>query len=382
MTWWETIQYVLHSDHEVLGVLMITAVTCSLIGSFLVLRRLAMIADAISHSVLLGLVLAYFLTKDVASPWLTIGAAIFGLITVWSTETLPRSGLVKGNDAIGLVYPFFFAIAVILLTRYGQNVHLDADCILMGEVILTPLNRVSIFNISLPKAMVEMLVLLLINSAFIGLLYKELKANTFDAEFAKLAGFSGAFLFYGLMTLTSFTTVVAFDAVGAILVISFLIAPGAAANLSSKTLGQLLLNTVLFAILNSCLGYFLALHWNVSMSGMTATVAGLTFLATLLCHRQGVVTQWFTRRRKRREFKEALILLHIAHHSNAQEAAEELGTTTIHQHLQWQKEKLQPLLKKLLQKQEIMIQQEDQIYQLTPNGLIRLDQLKEKYQIN
>lgn len=376
MNWLTTFEYVLNGTNESLWILIVTSMTCGLIGSFLVLRRMSMISDAISHSVLLGIVIGYFIVKELRSPVLIAGAAAFGLLTVWATEALDRSGLVKGDDATGLVYPFFFAVAVILITRYAGNIHLDTDMVLMGEIILAPLNTIALFGREVPLALVEMGFLFIVNVSFIILLYKELKISTFDGEFAAIAGFSSTFLFYGLMTLVSVTTVAAFDAVGAILVVSFMITPGASAYLISKDLKRMLLYTALYAIVNSLLGYVFALHWNVSMSGMTASFAGLTFLLTFLFHREGLITTIILRLKKRRTFKELVVLMHINNHSQTSAEKEELGVTTIQNHLLWERVKLEPLLKYLLDARYIYIDEGKGIYQLTEQGERYLAQVR------
>ncbi|AMB93764.1 metal ABC transporter permease [Aerococcus sanguinicola] len=291
-----------------LWVLIVTAVACALIGAFLVLRQLSMVSDAISHSVLLGIVLAFFITGDLRSPLLIVGAASFGLLMVWLTELLAQSPYIKGDDAVGIIYPFFFALAVILITRYAGNVHLDTDMVLMGEVILAPLNTISVFNFEMPKALFEMGILIVLNLAFIVIFFKELKITTFDKQFAHIAGFSAGILSYSLMALCSLTTVVAFDAVGAILVVSFLIAPGASAYLIAKDLKVMLALSAGYGVMNAVLGYVLSLYFNVSMSGMTATVAGLTFLLTFLLNRKGLITSLVLAYSQRKEIKRAILL--------------------------------------------------------------------------
>lgn len=291
-----------HSSSVVL-VLALTAVSCSLVGAFLVLRKLSMVSDAISHSVFLGIVLAYFVTHDISSPWLLLSAAAFGVITVYAIELVSNTGLVKHNDAVGIIFPLFFSIAVILTTKYAHYVHLDIEIVLMGEVILAPLNTWTFAGITLPKSAWQMGVLLLLNIGFISLFYKELKVSTFDKEFATLMGFSSTLLFYGLMTVASLTTVAAFDAVGAILVISFLIAPPASALMISKSLKSMLILTVIYALFNSLLGFVLSILLNVSMSGMTAFIAGITFFITLLFHQYGPFSHWLSEYREYKGLK-------------------------------------------------------------------------------
>ena len=337
-------------SYESYFVLLITAVACAVLSPFLVLRKLSMVSDAISHSVLLGIVIAFFIVKDVGSPFLIVGAATFGVITVFAVELLSGTGLVKNDDAVGIVFPMFFALAVVLITKFARNVHLDTDVVLMGEVIIAPLNRIEFMGIDLPKAFVQMGILLVINLLFVIIFFKELKVTTFDRGFATLAGFSSAALFYALMTLSSFTAVTAFDAVGAILVVSFLITPGAAAYLVSKDLKVMIAISVGYAVINSSIGYVLSLLMNVSMSGMTATVAGVTFLLTFLFNREGLITAIFIRLKRKSELKSELFLTHIGNHSGKKEEREELELGSIKDHLKWKQAEVDKIAERLIKK--------------------------------
>lgn len=352
-------------SYESYFVLLTTAVACAVLSPFLVLRKLSMVSDAISHSVLLGIVIAFFIVKDVGSPFLIVGAATFGVITVFAVELLSGTGLVKNDDAVGIVFPMFFALAVVLITKFARNVHLDTDVVLMGEVIIAPLNRIEFMGIDLPKAFVQMGILLVINLLFVIIFFKELKVTTFDRGFAKLAGFSSVALFYALMTLSSFTAVTAFDAVGAILVVSFLITPGAAAYLVSKDLKVMITISVGYAVINSSIGYVLSLLMNVSMSGMTATVAGVTFLLTFLFNREGLITAIFIRLKRKSELKSELFLTHIGNHSGKKEEREELGLGSIKDHLKWKQAEVDKIAERLIKKGLIRIDIDKNIYALT-----------------
>ena len=355
-------------SYESYFVLLTTAVACAVLSPFLVLRKLSMVSDAISHSVLLGIVIAFFIVKDVGSPFLIVGAAIFGVITVFAVELLSGTGLVKNDDAVGIVFPMFFALAVVLITKFARNVHLDTDVVLMGEVIIAPLNRIEFMGIDLPKAFVQMGILLVINLLFVIIFFKELKVTTFDRGFATLAGFSSAALFYALMTLSSFTAVTAFDAVGAILVVSFLITPGAAAYLVSKDLKVMIAISVGYAVINSSIGYVLSLIMNVSMSGMTAAAAGVTFLLTFLFNREGLITAIFIRLKRKSELKPGLFLTHIGNHSGKKEESEELGLGSIKDHLKWKQAEVDKIAERLIKKGLIRIDTDKNIYDLTERG--------------
>ena len=364
-------------SYESLFVLVATAMACAILSPFLVLRKLSMVSDAISHSVLLGIVIAFFIVKDVGSPFLIAGAALFGVITVFVVEFLSGTGLVKNDDAVGIVFPMFFALAVVLITKFARNVHLDTDVVLMGEVIIAPLNRVEFIGMSLPKALVQMGILLLINLLFVIIFFKELKITTFDRGFAKLAGFSSVALFYVLMTLSSFTAVTAFDAVGAILVVSFLITPGAAAYLISKDLKVMIAISVGYAVINSIIGYVLSLLMNVSMSGMTAAAAGVTFLLTFLFNREGLITAIFIRLQRKSELKLGLFLNHIGNHSGKKEESEELGLGSIKNHLKWKQAEVDKIAGRLIKKGFIRIDIDKNIYDLTERGREKFVEIEE-----
>ena len=364
-------------SYESLFVLIATATSCALLSPFLVLRKLSMVSDAISHSVLLGIVLAFFIVKDVGSPLLIAGAALFGVITVFAVEFLSGTGLVKNDDAVGIVFPMFFALAVVLITKFARNVHLDTDIVLMGEVIIAPLNRTEFLGMDLPKAFVQMGILFIVNLLFIIIFFKELKITTFDKGFAKLAGFSSVALFYALMTLSSLTAVTAFDAVGAILVVSFLITPGAAAYLISKDLKVMIAISVGYAVINSIIGYVLSLLMNVSMSGMTAAVAGVTFLITFLFNKEGLITAIFIRLKRKSELKPELFLTHIGNHSGKKEELEELGLGSIRDHLKWKQAEVDKIAGRLIRRGLIRIDIGKNIYDLTEKGREKFVEIEE-----
>ena len=364
-------------SYESYFVLLTTAVACAVLSPFLVLRKLSMVSDAISHSVLLGIVIAFLIVKDVGSPFLIVGAATFGVITVFAVELLSGTGLVKNDDAVGIVFPMFFALAVVLITKFARNVHLDTDVVLMGEVIIAPLNRIEFMGIDLSKAFVQMGILLVVNLLFVIIFFKELKVTTFDRGFAKLAGFSSAALFYVLMTLSSLTAVTAFDAVGAILVVSFLITPGAAAYLVSKDLRVMIAISVGYAVINSSIGYVLSLLMNVSMSGMTAAAAGVTFLLTFLFNREGLITAIFIRLKRKSELKPELFLTHIGNHSGKREEREELGLGSIRDHLKWKQAEVDKIAERLIRKGLIRVDTDKNIYDLTERGREKFVEIEE-----
>lgn len=278
-----------------LSVVMITAVSCALLGVFLVLKNMAMVADALSHTILLGIVLGYFIAGDLDSPILFVGAALFGVMTVYAIEYVVNKFAIQSDAATGLVFTLLFALAIILISKYARNVHLDVDVVLSGEVVFATLNTMEIFGIQVPISFARMFVMLVINLTFVAVTYQQLKVSIFDPVYAKSIGVAVGFLNLVLMTLVSITTVVAFDTVGAILVVSLMVAPALSAHLLSKRLSIMLLVALLYGVINSVLGYYVAIYFNVSISGTIAFAGFVTFLLTLLFAPNGLIGKRFKR---------------------------------------------------------------------------------------
>ena len=360
-------------------VLALTAAACALPGVFLLLRNLSMMADAISHTVLLGIVLAFFLVRDLSSPWLLFGAALMGVATVLLVELLGKTKTTKSDDAIGIVFPVLFSLAVILISKYAGNAHLDTDMVLMGEVIYAGLNTVGIGGVEIPAAALKMGGLALLIAVFITVFYKELKVSTFDGEYAQIIGVPTGILFYAFMSLTSLTTVAAFDAVGAILVISFFIAPGATALLFTKHLSHTLLLALLVSMVNSALGYALAVHMNASIAGLCAVINMLVYLLALLMGPKGAVTTYIRRKRSMRQMQRDLFLLHIGTHTAESRESSENHADEIGDHLKWDALKICRVSRELIERR--LLCRDGNYYLLTEEGRAAYDTLCRRYYI-
>lgn len=288
--------------------------SCGLIGAYLVLRRLALMGDAISHSVLLGIVLVFAITSSRAPLPMAIGAGAIGLLTVALVGWIQRSGLVKEDAAIGLVFPFLFAIGVFMVSRFPSTVHIDVDAVLFGEIAYVPLYRLEAFGRDLGvQAFWTLGTMLAINLAFVGLLYKELKLSTFDAGFAAAVGMSPVLLHYLLMAAVSATTVVAFDAVGAVLVVAMLVVPAATAQLLTRRMPIFLALSMALGASSAFFGYAMARAIDGSVAGAMATTLGLMFLAAyLLSPSQGLLASLVRRQRQKRVFLRELLVAHVA----------------------------------------------------------------------
>nr|WP_281376932.1 metal ABC transporter permease [Deinobacterium chartae] len=311
---------------------MLVSSAAALLGVFLVLRRMSLMSDAISHAVLPGIVAAYWLTGgEAATVPALLGAGAMGLLTVSAVELLARSGRVRSDAAIGVVFPLFFSVGVILVSMYFRDVHLDLDAVLYGEIAYAPFNTLTLLGHELPESVVLMGSLALLNALFVALFYKELKLATFDAGLAAALGFAPGLIHYLLMTLLSFTTVGAFQSVGAILVIAFVIVPPATAYLLTRRLPVMIGLSLLFGALSSVAGYVLAILLDASIAGMMATLLGVFFFAALLFSPlEGILATRRRRARQRRQVAARLLVAHLAQAGGAgqlEETARQLGWT-------------------------------------------------------
>ena len=265
---------------------ILISISCSLLGVFLVLKSMSMLTDTISHTVLLGIVLSFFVVHDLSSPFLIVGATLVGLFTVYLVELLKNTNLIKEDAAIAVVLSILFSIAVILISKYTANIHLDIDAVLLGELAFAPFYKIEIFGMNIVKGILTSGIILILNILFISTFFKELKISTFDKTLASVLGLFPTLVHYLLMTLVSVTAVVSFDAVGATLMISFMIGPAATAYLVAKNLKAMIFYSILVGCLSSIIGFHLAKFLDVSISGSIAVVIGLIFFITLLIKRK------------------------------------------------------------------------------------------------
>lgn len=264
---------------------ILTGVACGLVGSFLVLRRMAMLGDAISHAVLPGIAVAFLLTRARQSLTMLVGAALVGLLTVFLVDVLHRKGRLQRDASIGVTFTFLFALGVILISLFGRYVDLDQDCVLFGEIAFVPWDSWIIGELDLgPRAVWSLGAALLANAIFILLFFKELKLISFDPVLARSMGVPVTAVHYGLMGCVALTTVAAFESVGAILVVAMLVVPAAAAYLFSERLWAMIALSSLLGGLSALLGFFSAAALDVSISGMMAVAAGILFAAAFVYH--------------------------------------------------------------------------------------------------
>lgn len=272
--------------NESLLILLLTATSCSLMGAILYYKESLMVADAISHTSLLGIVLVYFLIQDLNSPFLVIGASVIGLITVFAIDALSKARWVQNDAAIGIVYPGMFALAILLMSKYFRNSHLCIDIVLMGDIILVPYVRTEILGYSFPTALLYSLFNLAVILIFVFAVYPRLKLRLFDSVFAQSLSIKITGLDIIIMTLVAMTCVISFQIIGATLVLSMMVGPVLTASLLSQRFSKILLLSVLISSWNCIIGYFLANALNVSITGLIAFFSLFSLLLLLVMRKK------------------------------------------------------------------------------------------------
>ena len=266
--------------------------SCALLGCYLVLRRLSLLGDAISHAVLPGIALAFLFTGKISGWPIVLGAMALGILTCFLTEALQRIGKVNEDASMGVVFTSLFAMGVIMISQSARHTDLDPGCVLYGLLELAPLDEVPLFGFEVPRSFLTLALVFLGVIVFVTLFWKELKIASFDPQLATAMGLSAGIIHYSLMAMVAGVTVACFEAVGSILVVAMLIVPAATAHLLTDRLRPMLLWSLAVAVLSSVLGYWGALTWNTSVAGMMSVAAGAQFaLAFLFAPRHGLVSK-------------------------------------------------------------------------------------------
>lgn len=290
------------ADLQIILTAGLVATACGLLGPFLVLRRVALMGDAVSHAVLPGIVAVFLLFQTRAPVPVVIGAAGFAIVCVLAIDAIKGTGLVKADAAIGLVFPALFSLGVLGITRYASNIHLDLDSTIYGEIAFTPFRQATIFGVDIASSVLTMGIVSLVNLALVTALWKELKVTTFDADFSRTIGVSPTLLSRLLLVATAITAVTAFESVGAILVVTMLIVPAAAAYLLTDRLTVLVALTVTIGWISAIAGHATAIQLDASIAGAMGMIATFCFLLALFAApKYGLLSRaWRQRARRRR----------------------------------------------------------------------------------
>lgn len=284
----------------IVAIACLVSIVTSLPGLFLVLYDSALMSDAISHAILPGIALMFLWVGNLDSPLLLLGAASAGILTVISTQLLIQTNRIKKDAAIGLIFPLFFSIGVIIITLFARNVHLDVDMVLLGELAFAPFNRLFVAGRDIgPSALWITGVELIVVATLIYALYKELVIATFDRDYAKILFFRPQGIYYFLMAITSIVAVAAFDNVGSIVTVALMITPAATAFIMVRELHHILYLTIIIAISSAIIGYSIAALGDVSIAGAIALSNGIIFMVAFIGGRKGLIAYYRTHARAR-----------------------------------------------------------------------------------
>ncbi|MGD1914918.1 MAG: metal ABC transporter permease [Phycisphaerales bacterium] len=295
---------------------ILAAVCCALLGNFLVLRRISLMGDAMSHSVLPGLVIAFLITGSRSAPVMFVGAALAGIATVVLVELIKRLGRVEPGAAMGVVFSVLFALGVLLIERAARNTELDADCVLHGQLESLVWDGPSSWSAlglseviqAAPPSIWTLVITCVLAILLVVVLFKELRLAAFDPAFGTSQGFSATALHYVLMVFVAGATVAAFEAVGSILVIAMLIVPASIARLLTDRLASQIMVSVVAAIAAAVSGYIGSFAipdalgvTEVNAAGSMTVVLGLILVAAAaLGPRYGVLASIVRRGRMAR----------------------------------------------------------------------------------
>ncbi|WP_124055095.1 metal ABC transporter permease [Arcanobacterium ihumii] len=280
---------------SVLLLAVITSITCAIPGVFLVVRHQSMFADAMSHGMLPGIVLAAWAVGSIDSPLLIIGAALMGMVIVFTSEGLRHTGLVNADATIGVFFPALFSLGVVMLSTIFSKIDLHEDAVLEGDLNIASINHLVVNGIDYgPTYFWIMLAVLIFDILGISLLWRPLIAATFDPQLAKIQGYPVRAINYTLMFIVSITITAAFKMAGAVLVVALLIVPAATARLITKRMAPMLAVTIVVSLIVAFFGFVISYQFDLATSAMMATVDGLVFLGVF----GGTQLLW-RRRRKR-----------------------------------------------------------------------------------
>ena len=255
------------------------AVNSSLLGSFLVLKKMSLIGDALSHAVLPGIVIAFLISGEINSFWMLIGASSFGIFAIFLIDWLNRVGGFAKDSSIGIIYTLLFAIGIILITSKAKNADIDVDCVLFGDINTVPLvNKV----LGIPAPTFNLIVISIVSNFVVLFGLKGFKISSFDKNYAQTLGISIPFWSYLLLGLSSISTVFSFDSVGAIMVIGLLVIPPSFANIITRKLSLFLLISISFGVFSCIIGHLIAIFIDIPTVPTIGVLMGIILILTLI----------------------------------------------------------------------------------------------------
>jgi ABC-type Mn2+/Zn2+ transport system permease subunit len=267
--------------------------SCAILGCYLVLRRMSLLGDAISHAVLPGIALGYLFSGSIAGLPILLGAMALGVLTSVLTQSVSNLGRVSEDTSLGVVFTSLFALGVIMIQAWARNVDLDADCVLYGQIDFAGVDLTNFLGWEISRPLVMLVPALLITLVLVLLFWKELMIVAFDPALAAAMGFRVSIVHYLLMAMVSGVTVASFESVGSILVVAMLIVPAATAGQLTDRLGWMMVWAVAIGATSAIFGYLIAVPLATSVAGAMAVVGGIQFaVAVFLAPRLGLVSRW------------------------------------------------------------------------------------------
>lgn len=345
---------------------ILVSVALGLIGCFLVVRGMSLLGDALSHSVLPGIVIGFLIGGSLQSPWILVGATTIGVLAAVLVETVEKQSRVKEDASLGIIFTTLFAAGVVMINLFAGQADLDPGCVLYGNIEHFIIRR---------DGMIPMAFIL--GGIIIGLVifYRHFLISTFDPQLAMSLGIPAAAIHYILMACLSLTVVASFEAVGAILAVALLIMPGATARLWTDRMPRMLLLAAAHGILSTLLGYWLSHEAVLDTSASGAiTVAGfaLFLLSWLLAPRSGLITYSLARRQLDRTIAVENLVKSLSEIASASPGST-VTRSALAAELRMPPRAFGKVLQNAIRRQFIRLENED--VALTPAGKVQSDRL-------
>jgi manganese/zinc/iron transport system permease protein len=284
------------SEWWMLATASMCGLLCGVAGCYLVLRRMSLLGDAITHAILPGLAGAFLLSGTRDTWAMLTGAMVVGLLTAAGTSWLARVGKVPSDAAMGVVFTSLFALGVLLISQAADKVDLDPGCVLYGLLEFVDIDRVRVLSFEMPRAFATLAGASGITLLLLTVFWKEIKLVSFDAALATSMGFSATLIHYVAVAVIAGASVASFEAVGSILVVAMLIGPPASASLLTQRFGRLIAISASLGVLSGAIGTIAAVRLNTSIAGTVSVVVGLLFaLALFASPSQGLIATWLRR---------------------------------------------------------------------------------------
>ncbi len=313
------------SDPAVVNALIgsvLMGVCCGLLGAFIVVRKLSLMGDTLSHAVMPGVALGFLWAASKNPLAIFIGATLAGLAGTWLVGAIKKTTPVKEDGALGMVLAGFYAVGIclfVMIQRSPTGNKSGIDKFLFGQAAALSTQDLWLMGIVTACALLA-----------VALFYKELLTTSFDVGFARSSGMATGMLHSLLMSLLAFAVVISLQATGVVLVSAMLITPAATAYLLTDRMGVMLTLAALIGVGSAVLGAFLSFLGHSLPTGPFMVVgAGVAFtVAYFAGPRHGLITRWFrqaSRRRRVRDENTLKALYHLAEQSNFAEESFNLG---------------------------------------------------------